>query len=179
MSDNKQATNSLLKGIQYLIKEEINKAPIDQTLTGVIKNVKEDNLYDVSIDGRLYNNIPSIFKGFTANNTVKIKVPQGQFSQMYISGKYNMDVKGGSGEKNVTSVNGQVGDVIVVEDKNYIHKQLSASDTWVINHNLEKFPSVIIVDSGNNVVIGNIQYNSLNQITVKFNGSFSGNAYLN
>lgn len=136
MSDNKKATNSLLKGMQYLIKEEINKAPIDQTLTGVIKNVKENNLYDVLIGGKLYSNIPSIFKGFSINDTVKIKVPQNQFSQMYISGKYNMEVKGGGETSAVTSVNGQTGDVIInvptktselnndsnfVSDENYIH----------------------------------------------------------
>lgn len=90
MSDNKQATNSLLKGINYLIQEKINKAPIDQTLTGVIKNVKDNNLYDVLIGGNIYANVPSIFKGFTINSTVKVKIPQGQFSQMYIEGKYNM-----------------------------------------------------------------------------------------
>ena len=64
-------------------------------------------------------------------------------------------------------------------DKTYIHNQGSSSSVWVINHNLEKYPSVTIVDSGNNVVVGDISYNSTNQLTVTFNAPFSGKAYVN
>ena len=89
METNKNITNEILKGIQYLIKEEIKKSPLDKTLTGIIKEVKENNLYDVSLGDNLYTNIPSICNGLKINNTVKIKIPQGQYSQMYIEGKYN------------------------------------------------------------------------------------------
>jgi hypothetical protein len=64
-------------------------------------------------------------------------------------------------------------------DANYVHNQASASNTWTITHNLGKYPSVTIVDSGSNVQIGEILYNSLNQVTVTFAASFSGFAYLN
>ena len=64
-------------------------------------------------------------------------------------------------------------------DKEFIFTQGVASDTWVINHNLEKFPSVTIVDSGNNVVVGDVQYNTENKLTVTFNAAFSGKAYIN
>ncbi len=176
---NKDASNALLKGIQFLVKQELKNAPIDKTLTGIIKNVKEDNLYDVIIDGYLYTNIPSIFTGLTNNNTVKIKVPQGQYSQMYIEGKYNITIQNGGTSTGVTSVNGKTGDIIIQEDKTYVHNQLEASDTWVINHNLNKFPNVTIVDSENNMVMGEVQYNSENQITISFIGSFLGKAFLN
>jgi len=49
----------------------------------------------------------------------------------------------------------------------------------VITHNLSKFPSVTVVDSGNNIVIGDITYNDLNTLTINFTASFSGKAYLN
>lgn len=65
------------------------------------------------------------------------------------------------------------------KDKNYIHNQLSASNSWVLNHNLNKYGSVTIVDSGNTIVVGDVEYNSLNQITINFNASFSGKAYVN
>jgi hypothetical protein len=64
-------------------------------------------------------------------------------------------------------------------DKSYIHYQSSPEATWIITHNLVKYPSVTIVDSANSIVIGNIQYNSLNQLTVSFSGAFAGRAYLN
>jgi len=64
-------------------------------------------------------------------------------------------------------------------DANYVHNQIVPSKTWVITHNLGKYPSVTIVDSANNVVIGEVKYDSLNQCTVTFTSEFSGKAYLN
>ena len=61
----------------------------------------------------------------------------------------------------------------------YIHNQGSPSDTWVITHNLNKNPSITIVDSSGAEVEGAVTINSLNQITITFCGSFSGKAYLN
>jgi hypothetical protein len=66
----------------------------------------------------------------------------------------------------------------------YIHNQSSVSNTWVIAHDLGRFPSVTVVDSGGTVVTGNIVYDSNNQITLTFfaKGSlvaFSGKAYIN
>lgn len=57
--------------------------------------------------------------------------------------------------------------------------QASASNNWTITHNLNTFPSVTVVDSGGNVVIGAVTYNNANQITIAFSSSFSGKAYLN
>ena len=61
----------------------------------------------------------------------------------------------------------------------YVYTQGEAADTWVIEHNLDKYPSVTVVDSANTVVIGHIIYNDRNQLTVRFNGTFKGKAYLN
>lgn len=178
MSDNKQASNAILKGIRYLINKEIENVSADKTFTGLIKEIKEDNLYDVLIQGKVYTNIPSLFTGLNINETVKIKVPQNQYSQMYIEGKYNITLSGNI-ENAVTSVNGQTGDIIINEDKTYVYKQLESSDTWIIKHNLNKYPNVTIVDSGDNMVFGETHYDSENQITISFIGAFSGKAFLN
>ena len=61
----------------------------------------------------------------------------------------------------------------------YIHNQSTPSSTWVINHNLNKNPSITVVDSGGSEVEGAVTINSLNQITITFCGAFSGKAYLN
>tara|TARA_R100001510_G_C7602206_1_gene168453 strand:- start:359 stop:658 length:300 start_codon:yes stop_codon:yes gene_type:complete len=71
-----------------------------------------------------------------------------------------------------------------VKGGTFTHTQSSTSNTWTINHNLAKFPSVTVVDSGETVVIGTIVYNSKNQLTITFfsEGSptaFQGKAYLN
>lgn len=61
----------------------------------------------------------------------------------------------------------------------FVYEQGTASDTWVIVHNLNKYPSVTIVDSAGNVFTPAIQYDSKNQITVTMNGATTGKAYLN
>jgi hypothetical protein len=62
---------------------------------------------------------------------------------------------------------------------NYIHVQSLSSSVWTINHTLQKFASVTIVDSAENVVYGDIQYISASQIIVTFSAAFGGKAYLN
>lgn len=57
--------------------------------------------------------------------------------------------------------------------------QSSASNNWTITHNLNSYPSVTVVDSSGNVVIGAITYVNANEITISFSSSFSGKAYLN
>ena len=72
----------------------------------------------------------------------------------------------------------------IIGDITYTHNQSSTSDTWTITHNLNRFPSVTVIDSTNTVVIGTIVYNSANQLTITFfEGrsalAFQGKAYLN
>jgi hypothetical protein len=64
-------------------------------------------------------------------------------------------------------------------DKNFVFSQSNPSATWTINHPLKKFPSVSVIDSANNVVVGSVTYVSDNQIIINFVSPFSGKAYLN
>lgn len=64
-------------------------------------------------------------------------------------------------------------------DKTYVFTQATASDTWEIKHNLYKYPSVSIVDSGDNIVYGDVQYIDINTCICRFSVPFSGKAYLN
>lgn len=61
----------------------------------------------------------------------------------------------------------------------YLHDQQVSSDTWTITHNLGKFASINIVDTANEEIVGDVAYNSINQITVKFSAPVSGKAYIN
>ena len=72
----------------------------------------------------------------------------------------------------------------IIGDITYTHNQSTTSNTWTITHNLNRFPSVTVVDSTNTIVIGTVVYNSANQLTITFfEGSsalaFQGKAYLN
>jgi len=68
---------------------------------------------------------------------------------------------------------------IYTGDANFVHDQGTPAAQWVINHNLSKKSSVTVVNSANMVVIGQVTYNSNNQVTLDFEGSFSGKAFFN
>lgn len=74
---------------------------------------------------------------------------------------------------------GQPIEIIKERSTSFIHVQSIASDEWTIIHNMQKFPSVTIVDSADNVVYGDIEYISLTEIKVTFSAAFGGKAYLN
>jgi hypothetical protein len=61
----------------------------------------------------------------------------------------------------------------------YTHDQVSPSAIWVIVHNMGKNPSVSIVDTALDEVVADVQYNSLNQLTITFTAAISGKAFLN
>lgn len=64
-------------------------------------------------------------------------------------------------------------------DQTYVHNQTQASSEWTIHHNLNKHPSVSVVDSAGSVVVGDVQYIDDNNLVCRFTGAFSGKAYLN
>jgi hypothetical protein len=64
-------------------------------------------------------------------------------------------------------------------DKHYTHEQGMPSKTWNVTHGLNKYPTAAAVDTAQTVVIGKIDYIDLNNLTITFNASFSGEAYLN
>lgn len=63
--------------------------------------------------------------------------------------------------------------------ENYVHDQQVASASWVVTHALNKFPSVSIVNTANQAVVGDITYNSTSQLTITFTSPISGKAYIN
>lgn len=69
--------------------------------------------------------------------------------------------------------------VDVLSDKSYVHNQVAASSTWVITHGLDKKPSVTIVDSSDNIVVGDVTYSGSKSLIINFTATFSGKAYLN
>jgi len=71
------------------------------------------------------------------------------------------------------------GKTVTISTTTYEFEQAITSDTWTITHNLNKKPSVTVVDSANNVVEGAREYIDKNTVTIKFNGAFKGKAYLN
>jgi len=72
----------------------------------------------------------------------------------------------------------------IVGEITFVFNQTTTSATWIITHDLHRYPSVTVVDTSNNVVEGKVIYNSDKQLTITFFNAgnahaFQGKAYLN
>lgn len=70
-------------------------------------------------------------------------------------------------------------DIVSGNDRHYVHTQMSPSSEWDITHNLMKYPSVSVVDSAGNLVVGEVTHLSANRLILTFSGAFSGTCYCN
>tara|TARA_R110000744_G_scaffold167053_1_gene284374 strand:- start:548 stop:1246 length:699 start_codon:yes stop_codon:yes gene_type:complete len=64
-------------------------------------------------------------------------------------------------------------------DKNFVFSQTTPSTEWTIQHDMDKFPSVSVVNNNNILMYGNTTYVDKNNLTINFSAGFSGKAYLN
>lgn len=72
-----------------------------------------------------------------------------------------------------------VAGIVAGKDSHFTYTQVIPSATWDVTHNLNKKPSVTVVDSADSVVIGDVQYLNNNEVRLTFVGAFSGKAYFN
>lgn len=126
---------------------------------------------ELHIDGDFTLNIPHFEADFAENEQPDI---QADFNINVAPTDYINEINGGE----LIDVQ-KDGKTVTLQSKTFIFEQGIASDTWVINHNLNKKPSVTIVDSADNVVEGAEKYIDENTIEIYFNGAFKGKAYLN
>lgn len=64
-------------------------------------------------------------------------------------------------------------------DLTYQHIQSSPSTTWIINHNLGKYPSIQLLSVGGIEFLAEITHNSINQSTVTLTSPLAGIAQCN
>lgn len=84
-------------------------------------------------------------------------------------------VPGPSGEKGDQGDQGIPG----LSGANFIHEQAVAAASWTIDHMLNRFPAITVVDSAGSVVYGDEVYLDPNRVRLDFGVPFSGKAYLN
>lgn len=66
-----------------------------------------------------------------------------------------------------------------ISDKNFVFQQLIPSDTWVVNHMLNKFVAVEITDNAQKKIQGEVYWSSVNTVILKFNSPIAGYCYCN
>jgi len=70
-------------------------------------------------------------------------------------------------------------DVNLSNDKNFVYTQAVASPTWQVTHNLNKYCAVTVTDTNEFEIFPNIEYTSLNTVTITFSTATAGFAYFN
>ena len=69
--------------------------------------------------------------------------------------------------------------VLAEKVNGYVHEQGVASAVWTVQHNLDKYPSVTVVDSAENEIVAEVEYLDRNTVQITMIGASKGRAYLN
>ena len=69
--------------------------------------------------------------------------------------------------------------VTTISSKTFIFEQGIPATEWIINHNLNKRPNVVLTDTSGVVFESYKEYPSNNQVIVYLEGAMTGFAYLN
>ena len=101
----------------------------------------------------------------------------GQLKQFVSNGDLILTTAGTSGPATLTD--GILNVPVYQSDQTYVFVQSVPSTTWTITHNLNKYPSVSVVNINNVVMYGEITYISPSQLQIEFSAGFSGKAYMN
>jgi len=81
-------------------------------------------------------------------------------------------------EETDVNLQSQINDISILAN-GYVHEQGVASPIWEVQHNLNKYPSVTVVDSAENVIISDVEYIDKNNVKITMVGASKGRAYLN
>jgi len=93
--------------------------------------------------------------------------------------KTTVKLKGGQGITLTQPASNEITIASLNDDANFVFTQGIPSATWNITHNLDKFPSVSVADTANQLMYGDTEYINENSLTITFSAPFSGKAYLN
>ena len=182
-------SEELLQSIDILAQNAVKDSV--KIYTAIVTSVGDNNTCSVRVNGKTHSNIVYYGDAPTVNKSYRVFCPNGSMNQAFIiTGGGSSGTEAGTTDYNKLtnrpSINGNVlsgnqtsEQLGITDDKTFTFNQAVASTEWQINHGLNKYPSVTIVDSGNNIVIGDIEYIDKNNVKCTFSSAFSGSAYLN
>jgi hypothetical protein len=155
------------KAVEWADDYYVGNAKLDKVVERLSAKV---NLYD-------YGKLTPIYSDIVINNSISQVSP-------YVLKATLLDLGPGlTGSSNFSGSTVEIDlDFAYIKQQvreHYVHDQQVASTSWTVTHNMNKYPSVNVVDTANDEVTGDVRYNSLNQITITFTAAFSGKAYLN
>tara|TARA_R100001079_G_C4438618_1_gene147663 strand:- start:902 stop:1255 length:354 start_codon:yes stop_codon:yes gene_type:complete len=115
-------------------------------------------------------------------NKVQITTPAGNVVRLSDSTRNKVTTSGNVVTVVAVGTQGPAG----AGDLNFVHTQSVASSTWLVTHNLGKYPSVSVVDTSETEVVGKVIYkdwatgnSSSTKLQILFTAAFAGKAFLN
>lgn len=150
------------------LQEFDNKLDKTEEASKVYGTDSEGNqtLYDAESFGQVDDvlvNGESVVENKVANITVPTKVSELDNDMSYLAPGDNVST--------------------LVNDAHYLtsytHEQGETSTVWTVVHNLNRYPSVTVVDSAGTTIGCTVYYINSNTCELKFNAAFKGTAYLN
>lgn len=191
----------IFKTIDILTDQKLKSLGFDKTKRGIVVSVNDDSC-TVKIDGDNYT--CKLRRGIYVepNDIVFVRFPQNNEVDKYVDTVLGSNsipeylvisaeeilsklktVDGHGSGLDADMLDGKHASEFVLKTEfnisTFTHNQLSPEKEWNVVHNLNRFPTVTVVDSGGSVVLGDVQYIDENQIKIVFTTSFSGKAYLN
>lgn len=110
------------------------------------------------------------------NHSIKVREINRKFSLKHQTSKINLKHSGIRGPQGEQGPQGEPGSSTA--DKNFVHN-FTVSSVVPVNHNLNKYPAVSVIDSAGDEVIGEVYYMNTTQLIVRFVNPFSGRVTCN
>lgn len=83
MEDYKETMLEMIRGNKIMIDSYLSSNPSDKTKKGVVKKTGFSK-YSVEVEGKIYDDIPTIGGTCAINEVVRVMIPQNQYSNMFI-----------------------------------------------------------------------------------------------
>ena len=180
-------------GATAITQADITDTRSDETVCGIVKGII-DQINTKNLFAQYQAAFEAWFKNLTTelddnalthlytliqSNYNSIQALNDQLIDDVTSEQYHLGVSDGKlyYEKGAIAVDS--GFTALSSDKNFVHNQTAASAVWTVTHNLGKYCSVTVVDSGGNIIVGNVEYIDTNRLLIRFSSAVSGRAYCN
>lgn len=141
--------------------------------SGLNSNDEGLTVYDITVD---------TFYVWNGNLWLQVGLTQTQIQQIqaaYDKTVMSIDITQSTTDRTVTLNYRDTTTIADLYKFSHVHTQAAPATQWAITHNLGKYPSVSVVDSSEQEVIGEVEYLSDSALIVRFSAAFSGKAYIN
>jgi hypothetical protein len=171
-----------VKALYYdidLKKNEIKNVRL-HPMTTTERNAMTSSLNSNDAGLIVYDATEKLFYGWDGNQWVSISlnaINSSKLNEAYDGLIEDINVTNTETTRTITLVANDGENISTTFNESYIHEQLIPANQWIVNHNLNRYPKVTIVNDINVEVIADIVYTNTNQVIISFSNPFYGKAY--